>query len=157
PMTTEQVTRTMQVPVRGPFEPGQLPPSAPELQEQTVTITQTRPDRVWWLLAPNPFVVLADAAPTRLLRVDPVTGYPEPNPLDPLGEIGVEVRLLRNPPSDDGFGSDARLGYGPSSSRRPVWPYGLAFNVALGGAALAVTTRRLRTPSRNLPRGIRVA
>ena len=27
------------------------------------TYTQARPDRIWWILAPNPFVVLADAAP----------------------------------------------------------------------------------------------
>ena len=39
----------------------------------------------------------------------------------------------------------------------PVWPYGLAFDAALGAGAVLVTIRRLRTPARKLPRGIRVA
>lgn len=155
-MTTEHVTRTVQVPVRGPFDPGQQPyPPEWELQEQTVEITQTRSDRVWWLLAPNPFVVLADAAPTLPRRIDPMTGRPEQSPLDPLGEIGSGVRQLRNPSADNGFGA-AELTYEQPSSR-PVWPYGLAFNVVLGAVALYITAWRLRTPSRNLPRGIRVA
>lgn len=157
-MTTEQVTRTVQVPVGDPYEPGQRQPSEPELEEQTFEVSQTRPDRVWWLLAPNPFVVLADAAPTLTRRVDPVTGRIEWEPLDPLGEIGRESRQLRNPPTNAGLSYEPldELSPPPSQSR-PVWPYGLAFNVLLGAAALAVTTWSLRTPSRNLPRGIRVA
>jgi ABC-2 type transport system permease protein len=150
-MTTEQVTRTVQVPMGYPYEPGQRLPYEPELAEQTIEVSQTRPDRVWWLLAPNPFVVLADAAPTLPRRVDPVTELPQPDPLDPLGEIGRGSRELRNPPTNTG------LAPSPPRPSRPVWPYGLAFNVALGAAALAVTTWRLHTPSRNLPRGIRVA
>jgi ABC-2 type transport system permease protein len=157
-MTTEQVTRTVQVPVGDPYEPGQRQPSEPELEEQTFEVSQTRPDRVWWLLAPNPFVVLADAAPTLTRRVDPVTGRLEWEPLDPLGEIGRGSRQLRNPPTNTGPSYEQlnELPPPPSPSR-PVWPYGLAFNVLLGAVALAVTTWRLRTPSRNLPRGIRVA
>lgn len=38
-----------------------------------------------------------------------------------------------------------------------MWPYGLAVNVLLGAGALVITTRRLRTPARALPRGLRVA
>ena len=30
---------------------------------QTFEATRARTDRTWWLLAPNPFVILADAAP----------------------------------------------------------------------------------------------
>jgi hypothetical protein len=39
----------------------------------------------------------------------------------------------------------------------PVWPWGLGFDVLLGAGAVAITIRRLRTPSRRLPRGVRVA
>ena len=40
---------------------------------------------------------------------------------------------------------------------RPVWPTGLAVDVLLGVGAVVLTARRLRTPSRTLPRGQRVA
>ncbi|NHC15408.1 ABC transporter permease [Motilibacter deserti] len=78
----------------------------------TYMTTEDHPERVWWLLAPNPFVVLADAAP----RNDPgmprryadyVQDY-EPEPLDPLGEIGRAVREARDPEAYDGWYS-----YGP--------------------------------------------
>lgn len=112
-------------------------------------IDQTREDRVWWLLAPNPFVVLADAAPQQPPSFDPVTGDYVPQPFDPLGEIGRSVREIRLPPWE--------RSYYVAPEPPPVWPYGLGFNLALGGAALYITTRRLRTPSRTLPRGIRIA
>jgi hypothetical protein len=38
-----------------------------------------------------------------------------------------------------------------------VWPWGLAFDVLLGAGALWLTARQLRTPSRDLPLGQRVA
>ena len=150
-MTTEHVTRTADVPAREPFDPGE-----PTSQPQTFEVSQPRPDRVWWLIAPNPFVVLADAAPTLPQRRDPVTLIPEQSPLDPMGEIGRSVRQLRNPP-DELAASQAPLDNGAEPPSRPVWPYGLALNVVLGAAALAVTTWRLRTPTRTLPRGSRVA
>jgi ABC-type transport system involved in multi-copper enzyme maturation permease subunit len=112
------------------------------------TYDVSRPERVWWLLAPNPFVVVADAAP----RVPPRFienewgGYTDD--YDPLSQVGRSVRDLRN-------------GYdwpdGEDRPNDPVWPYGLAFNVLLGVGAVAVTARRLRTPSHRLARGVRIA
>ncbi len=52
--------------------------------ETTFTRTESHPERVWWLLAPNPFVVLADAAPRVPPERDPVTGAVQSNPADPL-------------------------------------------------------------------------
>jgi hypothetical protein len=99
-------------------------------------------------------VVLADAAPQ---LPDERRGADDRDQigardLDPLGQIGGVVRDLR----------DTRLGEGPvrSDARtvpKPVWPTGLAVDVALGIAALWLTARRLRTPSRTLPKGQRVA
>jgi ABC-2 type transport system permease protein len=127
---------------------------------------RTREDKVWWLLGPNPFVILADAAPVAPQRFDR-QGYPIDDALDPLAEIRNAVRDARTPPEDDEDvrpGADWRSsGDGFSVSRRvvdapgPVWPYGLAFNAALGLGAVAITIRRLRTPAHKLPRGIRVA
>jgi ABC-type transport system involved in multi-copper enzyme maturation permease subunit len=103
-------------------------------------------DQLWWMLAPNPFVVLADAAPA----LPPVIGYngrPQPQPSDPLGEIGRSVRWMRSDRLDANNRSDAP----------PVWPYGLGFNLLLGAASVLLTIRRLRTPAVAPPRGTRVA
>ncbi len=140
--TSEKVTQTVQT-------PGGV---------QTWTSSQSRPDRTWWLLAPNPFVVLADAAPVVCTPPRAEQGWAAYAPLrpgeaacahrtdvDPLGAIGRSVRDLRSGPGE------------PAGSGGLVWPYGLAADLTLGGAAVWLTARRLRTPSARLPRGLRVA
>jgi hypothetical protein len=125
----------------------------------TYESTRARTDRTWFLLAANPFVVLADAAP-RLPDERPdrsfgnVDSGVRARDLDPLGQIGRVVRDLRAAP----LGSSIPV-EGPALPRqepKSVWPTGLAINVALGVGALILTSRRLRTPTRNLPRGQRV-
>lgn len=122
---------------------------------ETFQSTRFREDKVWWLLAPNPFVILADAAPQlpplsreeqqRRDRLQQQDVYVEDlRDADPLGGIGREVRDLRVGPDREGTGG-------------PVWPYGLAFDVALAVGAVWLTARRLRAPTRVLPRGQRVA
>ncbi|MGH3931838.1 MAG: ABC transporter permease [Pseudonocardiaceae bacterium] len=152
--TTETRTVTERIPayneVTGERIPGQT-------RLETYSYTEVYPERVWWLLAPNPFVILADAAPRAQPRIDPRTGEELPRPFDPLGEIGKAVREARDPyrPGDI---LTADLSQVPPPDRSgPVWPYGLAFHLVLGGGAVALTVRRLRTPTRNLPRGVRVA
>ena len=115
-------------------------------------VQRFRPDRTWWVFAPNPFVVLADAAPVAPRPIPPPGITYAPDPVDPLGGISNSVRQLRVPPD----GGDAQP---PASSDRGplVWPTGLAIDLVLGGLALWLTIRRLRTPSRKLPRGQRVA
>ena len=152
-VTAEQVTETYQ---------NDCPPGteADGCVDGPVTYetTRARTDRTWWLLAPNPFVVLADAAPQipdeREER--PVDEFSvRASDLDPLGQIGRAVRDLRQAPL-----GESRLIEPGTSDRgggKPVWPTGLAVNVVLGGLALWLTTRRLRTPSRTLPKGQRVA
>ncbi|WP_030175991.1 ABC transporter permease [Spirillospora albida] len=111
------------------------------------------PERVWWMLAPNPVVVLADAAPrlTRRTVQTPHGTFTESPPNDPLGGISREVRDIRE--GDKGYidrnDRDEDAG--------PVWPYGLAFDLALAGGALWLSARRLRTPMYHVPRGVRVA
>jgi len=129
---------------------------------QSYETTQARTDRTWWLLAPNPFVVLADAAPqlpTRLPDVYPDGTTVQARDLDPLGHIGQAVRDLRQEPDDGGDPSGPLIGGQPVEQERPpaVWPAGLAIDVLLGVGALVLTERRLRTPTRTLPKGQRVA
>jgi ABC-type transport system involved in multi-copper enzyme maturation permease subunit len=104
--------------------------------------TQSRPDRVWWLLAPNPFVIVADAAPRPAVRAEYVTE------LDLLGELGRAARSVRYEVTVQGT---------QIATDKAVWPYGLAANLLLGAGAVALTTRRLKAPYARLPKAVRVA
>ena len=150
-VTTERVTET----VDAPCPPGDAL-CIPGSGQQSFQTTRARTDRTWWLLAPNPFVVLADASP-RPGGADPA-GRPglTQDDLDPLGAIGLAVRELRRPPDPSRPSAPLTPG-GPPDPPGPVWPTGLAVDVALAAGALLLTTRRLRTPTRTLPRGQRVA
>jgi hypothetical protein len=64
------------------------------------------------------------------------------------------VRNLRRPPQEAPQEVD---GYTEAVDDKPVWPYGLAFNVLLGVGAVTLTARRLRTPARRIPKGVRIA
>ncbi|HEY8481632.1 MAG TPA: hypothetical protein VIL71_17540 [Spirillospora sp.] len=110
--------------------------------------TSVRSDRaVWWTLAPNPLVVLADAAPRlperRVVDGDAVV---DESPPDVLADMSRLVRDMREEDlADDRVENNA------------VWPYGLAFDLALAAGAVGVTIARLRTPHTRIPRGVRVA
>jgi ABC-type transport system involved in multi-copper enzyme maturation permease subunit len=122
--------------------------------EERFTSQRTRPDRVWWLLAPNPVVVLADAAPKL-----PPESAAEAARRRALQARGVAVSNLRDSDPLGGLGSavrDAHKAPGAADGK-PVWPWGLGFDVLLGAGALWLTARRLRTPTRDLPVGQRVA
>jgi hypothetical protein len=131
--------------------------------EQTYTSSRLRTDRTWFLLAPNPFVVLADAAPQlprERPRFEGDFGYVDgvsARDYDPLGQLGEQVRQLRRPPAEQGMPSIYGPDYVEPPRAAPVWPTGLAVNVLLGAGALVLTARRLRTPTRTLPKGQRVA
>jgi ABC-2 type transport system permease protein len=132
-----------------------LPLTADTVQERSddgtmYTVSQTRTDRVWWLLAPNPFVVLADAAPRLPARRDPATGDFRPAPFDPLGAVGGAARRLRDP-------RGAVAPVDATTDSRPVWPVGLGFDLLLGIGAGWLTVRRLRAPASTLAKGVRVA
>lgn len=122
----------------------------------TVNAVEDRPDHVWWLLAPNPFVVLADAAPGPAPRQDDLTGAVNQTATDPLNNMRDSIRATRRTPAERDCldqGPDAcRLGQPPA-----LWPWGLGFDVAMGGFALWVTVRRLRTPTKGLAAGERIA
>lgn len=172
-VTTESYTATYEAPC--PVDDTScIPGSGRESYEST----RERTDRTWWLLAPNPFVVLADAAPA-LPTQDPDRNRlgVQASDFDPLGQIGRVVRELRLPPREDpgwvavgpdgdpnsvrvypeGDPGSVPLRPGDPSAAPAVWPTGLAVNVLLGVGALVLTVRRLRTPTRTLPTGQRVA
>jgi hypothetical protein len=121
----------------------------------------THTERIWWMLPLNPFVVVADAAPSEPPR-NPETGagftpmrwISDGSRAARVGETG-EVRQecwvdgLESPAPD----AAAR----EAAQRAAVWPFGLVFLLLAGGGATAVAERRLRTPIRRLPNGTRIA
>jgi len=134
------------------------------------TTTVTHSERVWWLLAPNPVVIVADASPLppRARQAGFFSSRPpaleDLAPEDPLTALRRTVRGLRVPPYEpppSGIGlqgtEEGQQVDGPVSAGPPVWPTGLAVDVVLAATALGLATRRLRTPARRLPRGQRVA
>lgn len=120
-------------------------------QGQSFETSVEHQERIWWLVAPNPFVVLADSAPRVPRRFDVQGDVIYVDDYDPLSSIGNEVRRLRQPQRFYYFEEP------PDEEDLPVWPYGLGINVLLGIGAVALTTYRLRTPTNRLPRGVRVA
>ncbi|MGC0141458.1 MULTISPECIES: ABC transporter permease [unclassified Pseudactinotalea] len=113
-------------------------------------------DRTWWLLAVNPFVILADsAAPS----IDPADRHSSEGP---LGAIRGAVQLAREGPSaqvdqcwSGNYGPDAPEP--PALSQTPHWPWGLGLHLLLGAGGLTLAIRRLAVPYRTLSRGARVA
>jgi ABC-2 type transport system permease protein len=103
----------------------------------------SREDLVWGVLAPNPYVIVADAAPQPSRRRGSTDD-------DLLRQLSESVRELRRPPGQ-ARDFDHRV------IDPPVWPYGLGFDLLLGVGAVALARQRLHTPARVVPSGVRVA
>ncbi len=107
---------------------------------QTFESYETRLGWRWLLLAPNPFVVLADAAPS-----DSTEGINEP-----LEAIRQAVRSTRSEAQGAFFGPSNR-------EAPPVWPVGLLMDLVVAGIGWVLVVNRLRVPTRKLAVGERVA
>ncbi len=121
-----------------------------------------RTDTVWWLLAANPYVVLADAVPPSFDR--------NGNGVDLFTGIAGQVRQAQIAPkfedfvdycaeydnlySGDGDYNTVEEVYGKTV---PSWFVGLAIHVALAAVALWGAARATRTPSTRLAKGSRIA
>lgn len=106
-------------------------------------------DRTAWLLAANPFVVLADALP---YSEDNLSG-------GPLEGIGQAVRYAQAGAAASGpecINGEPRADDVPASLF-PIWPLGLTVQFAGAALALVLAWRRLRTPARRLAAGTRIA
>lgn len=120
----------------------------------TSTYEVPRFDLVWWALAANPFVVLADATPTEF----DANGYP----VDLFGQIKFGLRSAQQSPleqrwdecdPDGAFVTPEEI----IESSVPSWFVGLGVQVVVAGALFAGAWSRTRTPARRLPPGTRIA
>jgi Cu-processing system permease protein len=130
------------------------PPTCGEWEETTREVP--RFDGVWWMLAANPFVILADATP--------IAFSPEGYPVDTFGQISVAVRVVQLPPEGNEWDECAGATWDQGETAEeihartvPSWFAGLAIQIVLAAAVLLWAGRRTRTPAGRLPRGSRIA
>ncbi|REE04326.1 ABC-type transport system involved in multi-copper enzyme maturation permease subunit [Citricoccus muralis] len=130
--------------------------TGPMVPQETLDTRST-----YWMLAANPFVVVADAVP-----------HPEKPPYDPddpetwapdgiMTSISTGVRYLQQPPETNVECANGQLTdqdqQDEDSEGTPVWPLGLGIQVAVAAALFAWGRQRLVAPAVRLPRGTRVA
>lgn len=121
-----------------------------QVDNQTITYTESRVGWRWILLAPDPFVILADAAPRQRSRFVS----------DPLAVIREAARSSRqqhetHPVVEEGavsFEGDLSPPEPP-----PLWPVGLGFGAAMIALSCYAVLRKLHVPARHLAPGERVA
>jgi hypothetical protein len=136
------------------------PPTGVNCRDYEYETTVARTDRTWWLLAPNPFAVLADSAPAgpvREIRLPDGRVVEEPLDVDVLGSMSRglhELRIRREPVSTQ-YGTSYEVP--EQATGGAVWPTGLLINLLLAAGAVWLTIRRLRTPSVKLAKGQRIA
>ncbi|WP_137844244.1 ABC transporter permease [Microbacterium sp. 2FI] len=124
---------------------------------QTDTYEVPRFDRVWWILAANPFVILADATPAQF----DANGYP----VDLFGNIKVGVRGAQQPPVLEHTWDDCTPppeDFPPTpeeivAASAASWFIGLALQVLLAAVLMWWAWLRTRTPARRMPPGTRIA
>lgn len=124
---------------------------------ETYTYRTGRYDQVWWMLAANPFVILADATPTQYDTFG--------NPVDLFGNVKVSVRQAQMSPElersydECAPATEENWPTGQEIVERtvPSWFVGLGVQIVVAGALLGWAYLRTRTPARTLPPGTRIA
>ncbi len=131
----------------------------------TYTYPVPRYDYYWWMLASNPYVVVADATPGSFSK--------EGSPSDLFTIIATGVRSAQHAPplvvtSDDCARVKAEANGRQDTTSTPTpqqiydssvpsWFVGLAVHVLLAAALLAAAWARTLTPARRLSKGSRIA
>ncbi|MFL4475020.1 ABC transporter permease [Paeniglutamicibacter sp. MACA_103] len=110
-------------------------------------------ERITWLLAANPFVVVADAAPR-----GPATEGPSMfAATGPMGAISDGVRFSQAGPAYQMPCLNGVKTTGLPPIPAPLWPLGLGIQVLLAGGILVAGRSRLKTPAGRLASGTRIA
>ncbi|MYR08547.1 ABC transporter permease subunit [Gordonia sp. SID5947] len=151
--------------------PTSAPPACEDVEESE---TFHHTERIWWLLAPNPVLMLPDVVAAH--DNPPVYGWydgdrpPGPTVLTPIAEALSTARMgpfIDAPKCSEqqGFYSSSS---GPGEFYRDErayqharigdsWYLGLLVNLAFGGIGFLVAVRRLRVPAGKLSKGVRIA
>ncbi|ALE04698.1 hypothetical protein AL755_01575 (plasmid) [Arthrobacter sp. ERGS1:01] len=108
-------------------------------------------ERLAWLLAMNPFVVVADAIPYR------VPASQDESPSGIFEVISQGARAAEAGPAATTQCANGRVSPAYLSQTTPLWPLGLGLQLLVTAILLALGWRALRTPARKLATGTRVA
>ncbi|GAA1343321.1 ABC transporter permease [Arthrobacter roseus] len=117
-------------------------------------------ERTAWLLAANPFVIVADSVPyNRVSEEDSGTAedYRVPGVME---SVSLGLRTAQAGPDFEQTCEELSGPYAqspPPTGLMPIWPLGLALQALLAGALILIGWKRLATPAGRLPRGTRIA
>ncbi|MDN4609340.1 ABC transporter permease [Arthrobacter burdickii] len=141
----------------------------PEEGAEMECVTQTsqgmipHTEYIAWLLAANPFVVVADAVPYG------TEDLPEEPGLDPLAgdgsyytpgvmeTISQGVRAAQAGPDLDQTCEEFAQSMRRLPQEAPIWPLGLGIQLVLAAGLLMLARRRLTMPAKRLAQGTRIA
>lgn len=120
-----------------------------------------RTELIWWMLVPNPFIAMSDAS----FRGSGWGQDGMPGEISLLSGVGALVDEMRvHQPSevvvnycDDLDSEEADDEQFENADHVVFWPASMLLLLALGAGGTAAASRRLRTPTGALPRGIRLA
>ena len=131
--------------------------------DSTGTESFIHTERTWWLLLPNPLLVVTDAVAAGVDRDTRIAS----SSVSALPAIGQS--MARSGPNLAGRtcadylterGREEWSAANDHHDKRYVghsWYLGLVVNLAIGALGLWVAIRRLRVPAQRLPKGVRVA
>lgn len=126
-----------------------------ECVTEATTVPVSPTSGIWWVLTPNPYVVVAD-------MVAPRAGSAHASD-DLFSGISTLVRGMQDDRAKPQDWNDCPAprsessASAPSETGAPVWWIGATVQLVLAAGLLWAGHRRLRTPAAKLPRGARVA
>jgi ABC-type transport system involved in multi-copper enzyme maturation permease subunit len=141
-----------------PYEPLEEQPAPMDPEYTCSGPLQAQPavhtDRVAWMLAMNPYVVVADAIP---YPVRTSNAYGMSSPVGAIESISQGARYAMAGPAGTYpcANGEAKPRYLAQST--PLWPLGLGLQLVLAGLLMWLGWRSLRTPAHRLARGTRIA
>ncbi|WP_026531648.1 ABC transporter permease [Arthrobacter sp. H41] len=160
PLVSERTTVTMSYQVQTGAEllDETTIPDPADFECVTDTYIQDVPrtERTAWLLAANPFVVVADAVPYARDRQGPTSlggQFEQPGVMEAISQ---GVRTMQAGPDNDVTCEE--IGVAPDlEGQPPIWPLGVALQSLLAGGLLLLGRKKLTTPAARLAPGTRIA
>jgi ABC-type transport system involved in multi-copper enzyme maturation permease subunit len=110
-------------------------------------------ERIAWLLAMNPYVVVADAIPYPDRSLSP-SGYSGVGAIESISQ-GARHAMAGPEGTFPCANGEPKPRYLAQSA--PLWPLGLGLQLLFAGLLMWLGWRSLRTPARKLARGTRIA
>lgn len=111
-------------------------------------------ERVAWMLAMNPYVVVADAIP---YPVRTSNSFGMSSPVGAIETVSQGARYAMAGPEGTYPCANGQAKPQYLAQTTPLWPLGLGLQVLLAGLLMWLGRRSLRTPAHRLARGTRIA